>query len=180
MAIGDSDELVCRPAGPEDEGAVAGMMRAFYGEERLAYSDACAAALRALLADAALGAVFVVHLAAGLEQTRSEQAGPGRAIGYFVLTWGFSLERGGKMALLDELYVVPEARGRGAGRAAIGAATDAARAAGCGAIVLEVDQANVRAREFYRRAGFAVLGRDCLGMTVDGGAQKKPPGGAGG
>ncbi|HNF99868.1 MAG TPA: GNAT family N-acetyltransferase [Pseudomonadota bacterium] len=40
----------------------------------------------------------------------------GRAVGYLVLTRCFSLEFGGPFVLLDEIFVLPEARGDGLGR----------------------------------------------------------------
>jgi GNAT superfamily N-acetyltransferase len=141
---------VCLPATAADLPAVAGWMRAFYAEEHLAYSPACLAALSALAGDPSLGILLVLR------------DGGGAGAGYAVLTFGFSLERGGRTALLDELYVLPAARGQGFGRAAVGAALEAARAAGCAAVHLEVDRVNRRARRLYASLGFADAGRDFL------------------
>ena len=61
------------------------------------------------------------------------------AIGYLVLTIGYSLERGGRDAFIDELYVRAERRGRGLGALAVATAEAAARRLGVRAVHLEVD-----------------------------------------
>jgi GNAT superfamily N-acetyltransferase len=78
-------------------------------------------------------------------------------LGALAFTW--TLEHGGLVAWLDELYVVPERRGEGLGGALLGAACDLATRAGCAAIELEVDAAHRRAENLYRRAGFEPLAR---------------------
>jgi ribosomal protein S18 acetylase RimI-like enzyme len=55
---------------------------------------------------------------------------------------------------LEDLYVNDEARGTGLGRALIEAAFERARARGCGRVQLDVDEANTRAIDVYRKAGF--------------------------
>jgi L-amino acid N-acyltransferase YncA len=56
-------------------------------------------------------------------------AGPGAdADGYGVITWGYSLESGGRDALVDELYV--RRRGAGVGSAALQQMMEAAAASG--------------------------------------------------
>ena len=72
-----------------------------------------------------------------------------------MLTFGHSFELGGRDALIDELYVRPESRGRGLGRAGIEHAA-VCRAAGAGAIRLEVDDTNPDAPRLYDRMGFAL------------------------
>jgi GNAT superfamily N-acetyltransferase len=76
--------------------------------------------------------------------------------GYGVMSWGWSLESGGRDALLDELYV--RDRGRGAGAALLEAILAAARAGGASRVFLETEEGNTAARRFYARAGFAVEG----------------------
>ncbi len=78
----------------------------------------------------------------------------GAITGYGVLTWGWSLESGGRDALLDELYV--RGRGRGAGRALLEAIVVAARDGGASRVFLETEDSNRAARRFYSRAGFEV------------------------
>src|SRR5206468_11208603 len=61
--------------------------------------------LTALLSDPATGCLFPI-------------AGDDTLAGYYVLGFGFSIEFGGRDALLDELYVRPEHRKGGMGTAA--------------------------------------------------------------
>jgi ribosomal protein S18 acetylase RimI-like enzyme len=74
--------------------------------------------------------------------------------GYLVLTFGFSLEFGGRDALIDELYVRENFRGRGLGRASLVLAAEVCREEGIRALHLEVDRVNTRAQGVYRQAGF--------------------------
>lgn len=73
-------------------------------------------------------------------------------LGYAVLTWGYSLESGGREGLVDELYV--RDRGRGVGTAALAAVVEAARAEGLSRLFLETESHNTAARRFYGRLGF--------------------------
>ncbi len=100
-----------------------------------------ASALRPLLANDGLGQVWVL-------------ADDGGAVsGYAVVTWGWSLEAGGREALLDELYV--HERNQGAGALLLEAAAVGSRAAGASRLFLETESANVAVRRFYARHGFA-------------------------
>src|SRR5438128_9351030 len=77
---------------------------------------------------------------------------------------GFSMLRlrpspytGKPEAHLQELYVVPERRGRGIGRALLEATMDAARAAGATGIDLNTGRTDTAARMLYLSAGFTNL-----------------------
>jgi len=59
-------------------------------------------------------------------------------VGYAVLTWGFDLEFGGRDAFLTEMYVRPEARRCGLGRALLDEVLRVARGEGAGAVHLGV------------------------------------------
>ncbi|MBU6147616.1 MAG: GNAT family N-acetyltransferase [Actinomycetales bacterium] len=84
-----------------------------------------------------------------------QSAGPaGTALGYAVLTWGWSLESGGREALLDEVFI--RQPGQGHGSALIAAVLECARTGDVGAVFLETEERNPRARSFYARHGFAV------------------------
>jgi GNAT superfamily N-acetyltransferase len=89
----------------------------------------------------------------------------GRPVGYFVLTVGYSLEFGGRYALLDEFFVEKQSRGQRLGASAMQRILEQARAMGVAAIHLEADG---HVREFYRRSGFSARHREMMTLWLDG------------
>ncbi|MEU7532276.1 GNAT family N-acetyltransferase [Saccharothrix sp. NPDC042600] len=111
------------------------LVREFYEIDGHHYDEAfVTAALEPLLADDRYGQVWLFDT------------------GYAVLTWGYSLESGGRDALLDEFFV--RNRGGGVGGAVLRALVDRARAAGARKMFLETEAPNDAARRFYGRHGF--------------------------
>jgi GNAT superfamily N-acetyltransferase len=86
-------------------------------------------------------------------------AGDPEPIGIAALAYTWTLEHGGLVAWLDELFVVPEHRGQGTGRALLVRALGVARDKGCRAVDLEVDLHHSRAERLYQREGFSALPR---------------------
>lgn len=78
----------------------------------------------------------------------------GEARGYAVVTWGWSVESGGRDALLDEIYV--QEPGHGFGGAAVGQILTDLRSRGLPRVFLETEKANRAARRLYARHGFEV------------------------
>ncbi|HEX8283537.1 MAG TPA: GNAT family N-acetyltransferase [Pyrinomonadaceae bacterium] len=143
-------ETTFRAAGTSDADALLAMMRELYEHERIPFDEpAAGGALAQLLADEAFGVAYLMLLG-------------GEAAGYLVITYGFSLEFGGRAALVDELFVKDEFRGRGAGRAALDFAAGVCRARGIRALRLEVERVNEAALSVYRKAGFVGHDRHLL------------------
>jgi len=131
-----------KAAEPGDADALLSMMRGLYEHDEPPFDEGRArAALAQLLDEEAYGLAYLILLG-------------GEVAGYVVLTFGFSLEFGGRDAFVDELYVREEFRGRGAGGAALRFAEEVCRGRGVRALHLEVERANARAEALYRRAGF--------------------------
>ena len=138
------------PAVVADLELVLELMREFYASEHLRFDTAAARrALQQLLEDRACGVVHLIHWDA-------------EVIGYVVLTFGFSLEFHGRAALLDELYVREQFRGRGAGKASLQWIEAICRREGVHAVRLEVERANTHARAVYRQAGYVAHDRYVL------------------
>jgi ribosomal protein S18 acetylase RimI-like enzyme len=104
------------------------------------------AAVQTMLADPRLGLILLA--CAGTE-----------AHGLACLSFCWTLEHGGKSAWLDELYVLPQFRSQGIGKALLEATLKYASEQGCAAIDLEVDREHRRAESLYQRAGFEALPR---------------------
>jgi ribosomal protein S18 acetylase RimI-like enzyme len=76
----------------------------------------------------------------------------GRAVGFVFCVLG---SHGRRTAHVTDIYVRPEARGRGIGRALLAELVEPARGAGLGHVSLEVLIRNTDARRLYERLGFA-------------------------
>jgi GNAT superfamily N-acetyltransferase len=72
--------------------------------------------------------------------------------GYAVVTWGYSIESGGRDALLDEIFV--RTQGQGMGGAAFEEILDDLRQRGLTRMFLETERPNSKVRRFYNRHGF--------------------------
>lgn len=144
-----------RVATPADFPRILAMLRAFYAEDRIAYDAALVeSGLRMLLAGPGHGAVLLLESDAVAEA------------GYVSLGWCFSVEQGGRFVLLDELYLVPVARGRGWGRQALALARGWAHAQGASVMRIEVNHHNARARALYLSAGYRDDQRDILTLPL--------------
>ncbi|HEV7404828.1 MAG TPA: GNAT family N-acetyltransferase [Chthoniobacteraceae bacterium] len=134
--------FACRPAAHEDLELLLGFVEEFYREERIPFdAKTTQDALSTLIAMPGSGSVWLIDI---------DRA----PAGYFVITLGFILEFGGAHAVLDELYLRADFRGRGHGRAAVRKVEEICRGLPVRALRLEVDHANPRAEALYRALGF--------------------------
>jgi GNAT superfamily N-acetyltransferase len=86
----------------------------------------------------------------------------GRLAGYVVILWGFSLEYGGRVLEIDELFVHAEFRGFGLGHTILAFVEAQARAVGAVLLTLETEAENENAQVFYGRHGFSKLERHVM------------------
>lgn len=108
--------------------------------------------IEALLADPALGMVWAI-------------ANCGGWFGYVALTYGYSIEFGGRDAFIDEFYIREDYRGRGFGGEVLELMKAHAREAGIAALHLEVDLDNSATQVLYGKMGFELRDRFAL-MSV--------------
>jgi ribosomal protein S18 acetylase RimI-like enzyme len=131
-----------RPATLQDIDPIIGLVRRYYAENGYPFSEPdTRRAIGQLLREPSRGRIWLVD-------------GPTGPAGYVVLTLGYSLEYGGVDAFVDEVYLVPEARGQGAGRRALELVEATCRELGVRALHLEVESNNEPARAVYRKRGF--------------------------
>lgn len=79
----------------------------------------------------------------------------GNPVGFLVVTRGYTMEYGGPIAVLDDLFVHPLARNKGLARAAISEVRDMCTAQGIRALTVQVDPGNGPANAVYQGAGFS-------------------------
>lgn len=147
-------ECLRRAAGP-DLDVLLPLVAEFYRIDRHAFDEsAVRRALAPLLTGDDAGQVHLITTPAGAVD------------GYAVLTWGYSLESGGREGLVDELYV--RGRNAGLGGQALEELLAHARRAGCRVVFLETEAHNPRVRRFYARHGFAVEESVWMSTVLDG------------
>ena len=109
-----------------------------------------------------------------LEFTQNESLGRGWTIvlngevmGYFILTFVFSFEYKGRIAFLDELFILPLARGKGLGKHALDFMAAQARALSVKIVYLEIENHNQAARKLYLSKNFTLHNRGLMKMVVE-------------
>lgn len=76
-------------------------------------------------------------------------------VGYLIAVYVFSLEHLGITAEIDELFVLPSARGKGVGTGLLKTAESEFLHSGCTNVSLQLSRNNDAARAFYHRLGYA-------------------------
>ncbi len=149
--------ITFRPAASDDLESLLRFSEALYREDGtvLFERERALAGFRQLVGSESFGRVWMIDV-------------DGRAVGYVVLTLGFSVEYWGRVGLVDELFVLPACRDRGLGTAAMETVERFCRERGIRAVQLEVSRSNVRAQELYRRLGFVDHDRYLMAKVLGG------------
>jgi len=130
-------------------------MRQFYAIDNYPFDAQIACqVMQQIVEDDSLGRVWLIDYA-------------GAAIGYVVLTFGFSLEYRGRDAFIDELFLLDAYRGQGLGTQILQFVLDACPALGIHALHLEVEHSNVAGQRLYRKHGFIEHDRHLLTHMID-------------
>lgn len=130
-----------RRAGGEEVATLVGLMAEFYAESAYSLDLAWAeASFRKLLGDECLGAAWIAR-----ENDRPA--------GYVVLVTRHSMETGGIVGVVDDLYVRPGFRRRGHASMLLDALIQECGRRGAQAIEVEVGADNGAARTLYERCG---------------------------
>jgi ribosomal protein S18 acetylase RimI-like enzyme len=135
-------DVTFRIAVDSDIEALVAFMRQLYEHDHTYFDEvSCRKTLPLILANEHFGKVWMIE-------------SDNRAIGYVVVTFGFSIEYHGRNAILDEIFVSEGYRGQGIGKQAINLAVEACRSLGIDAIHLVVEHENLNAQAVYRNLGF--------------------------
>ena len=135
-----------RRATVSDLDVVLALLRSQYEEHAIVVPQmALTAAVRAVTLHPSRGTILL--------------ADDAKIVGLAALAYTWTLEHGGRVAWLDELFVVPEQRGRGIGQVLLQHALVIAEEMGCRVVQLEVETGHERAEHLYLRAGFTPVKR---------------------
>ena len=135
-------DVTVRRASLDDADALVTLASEFYAADGHRYDEALVrGALDPLLRNDEYGVAWLA-------------GDPDASAGYAVVTWGYSLEAGGREAVLDEIYV--RRRRQGVGDRLLQFVVDDCRRRGLARLYLETEAGNDEARRFYVRHGFTV------------------------
>src|SRR4051812_30205073 len=99
-------------------------------------------AIPALVADPSVGRIWLINDGE-------------RTVGYVVLTLCYSIEFGGRIAFVDELFIEASHRRHGIGSQTLAFIEEKTAALGVRTLLLEVTKSNDAAKSLYRKQGFA-------------------------
>jgi GNAT superfamily N-acetyltransferase len=141
VTTGGTGTITVRRATRSDIPDLVELMHDFYAESSFPLDRAWAArAFADLLADPSRGAAWIIEC-------------DGVPIGHVVLSVRFTMEFGGLSACIDDLFVRPEHRRKGAASAGLDALVAECRSRGCRSIHVEVAPHNQAAISLYGRYG---------------------------
>jgi ribosomal protein S18 acetylase RimI-like enzyme len=143
------------PVRAEDTEVLVALARAFHAEEGRSLDADSKAALVAIAQGEPLARTWLVRMG-------------NEAVGYLIITLGYSVEYGGRDGFIDDFYLVPDVRGQGIGRQVLEFAFAQAVKLGIHTLHLEVEMDNVRATHLYRAAGFEETGRRLMRRLIVG------------
>ncbi len=139
-----------QPVAPEQAEELLDFVRRYYTEDEIGFDEVLVRpGLLRLLAEPALGrAFFIVNTSGGDVPA-----------GYVVFTFGFDHEAGGLLATVTDLFVEPDHRRQGLGRATLTFVAETCRALGVRGLELQVEIHNIAGQALYRSFGFQAHAR---------------------
>lgn len=129
-------------AGPAQTAQTLALVEKFHDETAAAFDDAHrSATIEPLLQGSPLGAIWLI--------------GPQRApMGYVLVTFEWSIDAGGMVGWVREIYLRPNVRKRGIGTETLHAIAVALRGGGVKALHVTLPETGQTGRTFWQRAGF--------------------------
>lgn len=148
-----SERLTLQPVTQGDEATLLSLARAFHEEDGHPLTAAGERAIAMVCGGDPMAMAWFLRA-------------DGVQVGYAVLTLGFSIEHGGRDGFIDDLYLVPAARGRGVGRIALALIERIAAEHGVRTLHLEVERTNTQAEGLYRRLGYRETDRRLMSKKL--------------
>lgn len=96
----------------------------------------------------------------------------GEVMGYVILTFVFSFEYKGRIAFLDELFISPNARGKGLGKQTLDFIHEQAKLHSVRIIYLEIESHNSIAQKLYLSKNYTIHNRGLMRLVIN---DKKQP-----
>lgn len=138
---------------PADQTAVLQLMHDFYTIDNYPFDSKKAENLfQTFVSQPQLGQGFVI-------------LSDGEIAGYMILTYFFSFEFGGRMALFDELYIAADFRGKSLGKLAMEFGKQVMKELDIVGYYLEVEPHNEVAKKLYLAQGFKNHAREFMRFT---------------
>lgn len=135
-------DIHLRVAEESDLEQVLTYVSAYHEFEGIAHSVVNAAsAIRPLLGRSILGRIWLICHGS-------------QSIGHIAICFGYSIEFCGRDAVVDEMFILPEHRGKGFGKAVLALVKSEAALLGVKALHLEVARSNESAQSMYKTIGF--------------------------
>ncbi len=139
-----------KEAHKSDIEAIVSMMEQFYAIDHYPFdNELTRKMLQTFIEDGHLGKLWLIYSNENLA-------------GYIVLTFVFSFEYGGKIAFVDELFIMPAFRSRGIGRDAIDFIKREADKLLLKVLYLEIEPHNTTAQKLYIAANFESHSRNLM------------------
>ena len=143
-------DVTIRLATSADTRTLVDLMQVFYAEQGYPMDrDKATRTFTMLLDDPVFGKIW-------LAQRQDE------ALGYIILTLGFSMEYGGRDSFVDDLFVIQAARGQGIGSRLLDTLFEECKRLDVKAVHLEVENVNQQAQKLYLARGFTGNDRTLL------------------
>ena len=117
-------EAIITSVGPNEASRLIGLVRAFHEESGHAVGPEQAEAIRQLCANSTLGQAWVLTI-------------DDRDIGYGLVYFRHSIDHGGRIAVLDDLWITADRRGQGHGGLLLRTICENLQAMGARAVILE-------------------------------------------
>lgn len=150
----ESESPVLRKASSPDTAELVELMAEFYAESGFPLNRPRATeTFAALLSDSRLGHAWLIQ-------------SQGKTAGSVVVVMGYSMEYGGLIAYVDDLFIRPAFRRTGLGTEALKFVRSFCASLEARAIYLEVGVNNAAAQTLYRQMGFVQVDRQLMALQL--------------